>query len=137
MAKLRHIALNVPDPEAAADFYMKAFGLERVGQTDWANAKGVYLTDGVVNLALLHYKTEEAAGSRGTQFFGIHHLGFWVDNLKQTKDAIEKSGGTYWMGEESTEGGFYEVKYHDPIGVVVDITENGWGGATKDVMPVK
>ena len=63
-ARLRHIAITVPDPEKAAAFYIKAFGLKRVGETDWENAKGVYLSDGVVNLALLHYKTEAAAGHR-------------------------------------------------------------------------
>ena len=31
MAKLRHIALSVPDPEKAADFYCEAFDMERVG----------------------------------------------------------------------------------------------------------
>ena len=34
MAKLRHIALSVPDPEKAADFYCEAFDMERVGTTD-------------------------------------------------------------------------------------------------------
>ena len=29
-------------------------------------------------------------------------------------------------------GGFYEVKFHDPDGIVVDITANGWTGAAKD-----
>ena len=65
MAKLRHIAITVPDPEKAAQFYMRAFGMKRVGETDWANARGVYLSDGTINLALLHYKTEQAAGARG------------------------------------------------------------------------
>ena len=40
MAKLRHIAITVPDPWKAADFYMQAFGLKKVGETDWANARG-------------------------------------------------------------------------------------------------
>ena len=70
MARLRHIALAVEDPEKAAEFYIKAFGMSRVGETDWINAKGVYLSDGVINLALLKYKTEEAAGARGTGFSG-------------------------------------------------------------------
>ena len=39
MAKLRHIAITVPDPEKAAKFYMEAFGLQRVGETDWSGAK--------------------------------------------------------------------------------------------------
>lgn len=40
MAKLRHIAITVPDPEKAAEFYTKAFGLKRVGQTGWTGASG-------------------------------------------------------------------------------------------------
>jgi len=80
MAKLRHIAITVPDPRKAAEFYMQAFGLKKVGETDWENASGVYLSDGVINLALLHYKTEEAAGELGRGFVGLHHFGFLVDD---------------------------------------------------------
>ena len=65
MAKLRHIAITVPDPERAAEFYMRAFGLERVGSTDWEGAHGVYLSDGVMNIALLHYRKQQYAGARG------------------------------------------------------------------------
>ena len=42
MAKLRHIALSVPDPEKSADFYCAAFDMERVGTTDSPLAKGCY-----------------------------------------------------------------------------------------------
>ena len=31
MGKLRHIALSVPDPWQAAEFYIKAFGMKKVG----------------------------------------------------------------------------------------------------------
>ncbi len=133
MAKLRHIAITVPDPEKAALFYMKAFDLKRVGKTDWEGAHGVYLSDGVINIALLHYRTEEYAGKRGRDFVGIHHMGFVVEDVKATRKAVEEAGGKHWMGEPA-EGSttFYEVKYFDPDGVVFDITENGWTGASKD-----
>ncbi|MDP3767881.1 MAG: VOC family protein, partial [Dehalococcoidia bacterium] len=62
MAKLRHIAISVPDPEKSAQFYEAAFGLTRVGTTDSPLATGVYLSDGVINVALLKYKTDDAAG---------------------------------------------------------------------------
>ena len=62
MAKLRHIAMAVKDPEASAKFYEDTFGLKRVGETDSDLATGLYLSDGVVCLALLNYKTDEAAG---------------------------------------------------------------------------
>ena len=120
MAKLRHIAITVPDPWKAAEFYMQAFGLKKVGETDWENARGVYLSDGVINLALLHYKTEEAAGELGRGFVGLHHFGFLVDDVAATRKAIEAAGGTHWMGEASGGTGFYEVKFHDPDGIVVE-----------------
>ena len=56
MGKLRHIAMQVPDPQKAAEFYMRVFGMAKVGETDCKNARGVYLSDGVINLALLDDK---------------------------------------------------------------------------------
>ena len=117
MAKLRHIAITVPDPAKAADFYMKAFGMQKVGETDWANAKGVYLSDGTVNLALLYYKTEEAAGDRGRDFVGVHHIGFWVDDVEAARKAAEAAGAKHWMGEPVGGTGFYEVKFLDPSAI--------------------
>ena len=137
MAKLRHIAITVPDPHKSAEFYMQAFGMRKVGETDWAGARGVYLSDGTINLALLQYKTDEMAGEwRGRDFVGLHHLGFWTDDVAETKEAVEAAGGKYWMGEPVEGGGFYEIKYRDPDGVVVDITANGWGGAVQNVSPL-
>ena len=62
MAKLRHIALSVPDPEKAADFYCEACDMERVGTTDSPLARGCYVSDGVITVALLAYKSDEGAG---------------------------------------------------------------------------
>lgn len=139
MGKLRHIAITVPDVHKAAAFYMEAFGLKKVGQTDHSLASGVYLTDGTINLALLHYKTDEAAGSRGRDFTGLHHIGFWVDDAHEARKQGEAAGANWWMGEppEVDGGAFYEVKFHDPNGVVFDISTSGWSGATKDVVPLE
>jgi catechol 2,3-dioxygenase-like lactoylglutathione lyase family enzyme len=131
MAKLRHIAITVPDPEKAAAFYIEALGLRRVGTTNWEGAQGVYLSDGVMNIALLKYKKEEYAGKLGRQHVGVHHFGFIVEDVTATRKAIEAAGGTHWMGEPAEGGGFYEVKYHDPDGIAFDITANGWTGASK------
>jgi catechol 2,3-dioxygenase-like lactoylglutathione lyase family enzyme len=126
MAKLRHIAITVPDPEKAAAFYIEALGLRRVGTTNWEGAQGVYLSDGVMNIALLKYKKQEYAGKLGRQHVGVHHFGFIVEDVTSTRKPIEAAGGTHWMGEPAEGGGFYEVKYHDPDGIAFDITANGW-----------
>ena len=53
--QLRHIAISVPDKEKAAAFYEQAFGLERVSESRVATR----LTDGVMNLTLLQFETQE------------------------------------------------------------------------------
>ena len=133
MAKLRHVAITVPDPEKSARFYEKVFGLERVGTTDSALASGVYLSDGVISLALLNYKTDEAAGEeKGKGFVGVHHIGFWVDDLDKTGAAIEESGGTFFLDlPEAKDTLYYEKKYRDPDGVIFDLSHKGWAGASK------
>ncbi|MFN0299252.1 MAG: VOC family protein [Burkholderiales bacterium] len=138
MAKLRHIAFSVPDPWATAEFYMQAFGMTKVGETDSPLARGVYLTDGTINLAILNYKNDEMAGKVGKDFVGIHHLGFWVDDIEASKKQATNAGANYWMGEVPSEeegNNFYEVKYRDPDGIVFDLSANGWGGAVKEVVP--
>lgn len=135
MGKLRHIALSVPDPWKAAAFYMKAFDLKKVGENDTDVFAGVYLSDGTVNLALLRFKTDQLAGAEhGKDFVGLHHIGFWVDDARQSWKQVEGAGAQYWMGEvPDQEMSFYEVKFRDPNGIVFDISAHGWGGAVKDV----
>jgi predicted enzyme related to lactoylglutathione lyase len=62
--RICHFAISVPDPWAAAEFYKNAFGLEELGETDSKLAEGVFLTDVVVNLALLKFK-DDGGGIRG------------------------------------------------------------------------
>ncbi|MDR3384268.1 VOC family protein [Cupriavidus basilensis] len=133
-SKLRHIALSVPDPWAAAEFYQKAFGFRKVGETDSSLARGVYLTDGTMSIALLNYKSDEAAGEeRGKDFVGLHHIGVWVDDIAEARKTVEEAGGRYYMGEVPVKGNiFYEVKYRDPHDIIIDLTDHGWGGASKE-----
>ena len=134
--KLRHIAISVPDPGKAADFYMEAFGMTKVGEASAPAADGVYLTDGTINLALLRYKQDEWVGEGKTSdWFGVHHFGFWVDDVKNSRDKIEAAGGKWFMGEMEGDNVFYELKFTDPNGNIFDVTHNGWGGARKDGPP--
>ena len=133
MAKLRHVAISVPDPEKSAQFYEKVFGMKRVGITESELSSGIYLSDGVVSLALLDYKTDEAAGEeQGKDFVGVHHFGFWVDDLDKTGDSIEECGGTFFLDlPEEKDSLYYEKKYRDPDGVIFDLSHQGWVGASK------
>ena len=131
MAKLRHVAMSVPDPEAAAKFYCDAFDMTIVGHTDSPLASGVYVSDGTISLALLNYKADEWAGmNKDTKC--INHIGFWVDDLEKQSDKIKKNGGEFFrelpLEKESL---YYEMKFRDPNGIIFDISHNGWVGAKK------
>ncbi len=128
MAKIRHIALSVQDPEATATFYEQTFGLVRVGTTESVLADGVYLSDGYINIALLKYKSDAMAGvADGKDFVGTHHFGFKVDDADVARQRIEAHGGRFFMDlPEHKDTLFYEEKYRDPEGVIFDISQNGW-----------
>lgn len=129
--RLRHIALSVPDPWATAAFYKSAFGMTEVGETDSRLAEGVFLTDGVINLALLKFKDEHASQGKGVDFVGLHHIGFWVDDVPTTAKSANAAGAEWLMGDPTSNSG-YEVKYTDPNGIIFDISQGGWGGAQKN-----
>ena len=134
MDKLRHIALSLSDPEAAAQFFEKAFGMRRAGPA----MRGIYMTDGVMNVALLDFTNETVPGYAGLKDVrGVIHFGMWVDNLEEAEQRVMEAGGTYLTGRKETDPNvFYEVKYRMPDGTVFDITESGWKGAVKEVAPV-
>ena len=109
--KLRHIAISVPDKERAAKFYEETFGFERVSQSRVATR----LSDGVMNITLLQFETEEDAGDeRGKDFVGLHHFGIWVEDIDTMKQVIEAQGGKYHPGPTGHAPAGAEYKFRDP-----------------------
>jgi predicted enzyme related to lactoylglutathione lyase len=132
MARLRHFAVVVRDLEKAANFYENVFDLKRVGQETLDFAAAVYLSDGVINLALLNYYGERGSGlGDARNFVGAHHFGFQVDDIAETQKRIEQAGGKFFfdLGEDQEKENF-ERKFKDPDGVIFDISRKGWLGAS-------
>jgi lactoylglutathione lyase len=128
VARLRHMALVVTDPEKTATFFEEAFGMKRAGLL--GNNRGVYVSDGTINVALLRVlnPTDEPVG--------LSHFGIWVDDIDEAASKAEAAGATYYLGKKSDDPNiFYEVKFRDPDGIVFDITHSGWRGAVKEVLP--
>ncbi len=86
-SRIRHIAIIVPDAEEAAQFYEKAFGFTRAGRA----RRGIYMTDGVINVALL---TKEHENEK----LGLYHFGVWVDDLDDAEKHVVDAGGSYLAG---------------------------------------
>jgi methylmalonyl-CoA/ethylmalonyl-CoA epimerase len=128
--RLRHVALSVTDPWETAAFYKEAMGLDEVAELDGPLAEGVFLTDGVVNLAILHFKSDEASQGTGVDFVGIHHIGFWVDDVIAAGQGARDAGATWIMGDPNNPDG-YEIKHTDLSGIIFDIAAHGWAGSQK------
>jgi lactoylglutathione lyase len=132
MARLRHFAVCVKDLDKAAEFYANVFDLKQVGREDLEIGSAIYMTDGVINLALLNFKGK--AGSKasdlkeGTTFVGAHHFGFQVDDLVETQQRIEANGGKFFFDLGDERHGNFERKFKDPDGVIFDISQHGWQG---------
>jgi catechol 2,3-dioxygenase-like lactoylglutathione lyase family enzyme len=134
MPKLKHVALTTHDVEKTAKFYIEVFGMKEMGKIDDPGTTGCFLSDGEVNLAILSFKNDQAAGvERGRGFTGIHHIGFEVEDMAAIADKLAAAGSTRRHDVEQALGVTsgerkhnVEVKWTGPDGIMLDVSETGW-----------
>ena len=138
MPTIKHIALSTQDVDGTARFYIEAFGMKEVGKIDDPGTRGCFLTDGDINLAILNFKNDTAAGvERGKDWSGIHHIGFQVESLEAIAERLRTAGSKRRDDVNQAlgvgQGHRYanvEVKYSGPDGVMLDVSESGWVGTS-------
>lgn len=122
--KLRHVGIACKDHVATAEFYMNTFGMEKIGELppDHPHAAGIYLTDGVMNITVIKFKSLEYVGEdKGLDFVGLHHIGFEIEDHAQTRQAIEANGGKYMWA-----GGRDHQKFRDNDNNILEVTAVGF-----------
>jgi glyoxylase I family protein len=139
MPKIKHIAISTQDVDKTAKFYIEVFGMKEVGKVNSPGARGYYLTDGDLNLAILNFKNDAVAGvERGKDWNGIHHIGFQVESLEEIAERLAAAGSqprhdvneALGVGHGQRHEGNVEVKYSGPDGVMLDVSETGWVGTS-------
>ena len=135
MPKIKHIAISTQDVDTTAKFYMDVFGMKEIAKLDGPGAKGYYLSDGDLNLAILNFKSDAVAGvERGKNWNGIHHIGFEVESLEAIFDKLAAAGAERRRDVEEALGVGHdhrpnvEVKFRGPDGIMLDVSETGWVG---------
>ncbi|GIX49529.1 MAG: hypothetical protein KatS3mg131_3740 [Candidatus Tectimicrobiota bacterium] len=133
MARLKHIAIATQDPDKTAAFYRDVFDLQEVSKITSPLAEGYYLSDGHINIAVLRFKSDEAADvPEGAAFVGLHHFGFQVDDLAETLRRLEKAGAqrrqTLHQDAAAATPRNVEIKFKGPDGVIFDVSASGWVG---------
>lgn len=132
MAKLRHIAMQVPDLEAAARFYETVFEFERVQSAESPIGNAVMLSDGIMNLTLLNFPDGKGGQLHGPDWAGLHHFGVVVEDLPAARARVEGAGGKFFMQLPPYPGVDAEMKFKDPNGVVFDMSEHDWHQSKAD-----
>ena len=83
MARLRHIAVVVKDLDKAAEFYSQVFEFKKIAREDLEIGSAIYMSDGVINMALLNFKGKGGTAAsdlkEGSTFVGAHHFGIQVE----------------------------------------------------------
>ena len=106
---VRLLAVQVPNPEEACEFYKSQFELEVVGRD---NDGTIRLSDGIVTLLLTKSQTRPKSG---VQYFGIQ-----VGDLAGVKKRLEDGG----VAVSNAAPG--QIRFNDPEGNDVRVSESGW-----------
>jgi catechol 2,3-dioxygenase-like lactoylglutathione lyase family enzyme len=137
MARIRHIALIVKEPEKLYDYYHHLFGVEKVRTSPTGS---VHVIDGLFNLAFLQQtggevemaNTHRADGTEANQTLGINHYGFIVDKLDEVVGKLDDS---IRRGESPQNGRPAEMRVIDPWGNNFDLSSRGFLGREEKVLP--
>jgi len=124
MARIKHIALATEDPAKTAEFYMEVFGLKELHRKPADSGEdGVWLTDGYIFFAILKFGSEDAPklGAGPSTVVGVHHIGFYVDDLDQACATIERANASESPGSSAS-----NRKYWGPDGLMIDMRVRGW-----------
>jgi len=136
MPQIKHIAIATQDAEKTAKFYTEVFGLREIAKLDSENAKGYFLSDGNINMAILDFQNDAVAGERGKDWSGIHHIGFEVESLEEIEQRLLQANSmpmdevnqALHAGMAGPRHANVETKYEGPNGEMIDVSQTGWVG---------
>lgn len=122
---VRHIAYNTHDPEGMRRFYGEVLGLREVtGSYAYRRAGKLnrFVGDGGTNLAIHPFYNSASPGHE--MKFGINHIGFLVENLKQT---MEELSSVVTIQKRPDDRPYAEFRFADPEGNRLDLSQDkGW-----------
>ena len=124
MARIKHIALHTEDPAKTAEFYKEVFGLDELRREPRETGEdGVWLTDGYIYFAILKFGGEQAPnlGEGSSTVKGVHHIGFYVDDLDEACATMERANSTECDGSSRV-----NRKFKGPDGLMIDLRARGW-----------
>ena len=110
--KLEHFALQVPDPVAMADWYVKHLGCT-IARTGGAPAHGRFLSLGGVLFEIYHNPVVAVPDYKTIDVLQLH-LAFLSENLPADRDRLVKAGARLVDDVSTTPAGDEIMMLRDP-----------------------
>jgi catechol 2,3-dioxygenase-like lactoylglutathione lyase family enzyme len=129
VSRLNYLAIMCDDPSRMRDWYRRWLGFEEYNRTPQGT---IYLTDGHFSVGLL--KRGSAPGE-DDQARGVHHLGFQVDSIAEIERNLEDLDPSIRIEERPSEDPYARYRMRDPEGILVDLSETGYGVSGEQRIP--
>lgn len=129
MTQLNYLAIMCEDPARVRDWYQRWFGFE---EYDRSNAGTIYLTDGHFSIGLLQ---AGSAPGEENQKPGLHHFGFQVESIMEIERNLEDFDPSIRIERRPSEDPYAEYRLRDPEGIIVDLSEKGYGMSGEPRLP--
>ena len=121
MSQLNYLAIMCDDPASMLEWYQRWFGFEELNRTREGT---IYLTDGHFNVGLLE---RGSAPGEANQERGLHHFGFQIESILEVERNLEDFDPSIRIERRPKEDPYAEYRIRDPEGIIVDLSERGYG----------
>jgi glyoxylase I family protein len=117
---IEHVALNVADPVALADWYVRHLGMRIVRQVD-AGPRTRFLADSAGRTVLEVYRQQAPV----PDYFGMDpmvlHVAFKVDDVAAVRATLLEAGATAATEITTSDNGDVMTFLRDPWGVTIQL----------------
>jgi catechol 2,3-dioxygenase-like lactoylglutathione lyase family enzyme len=117
---IEHIALNVSDPVALADWYVRHLGMRVVRQVD-TGPRTRFLADGSGRVVLEVYRQQAPVPDYAAMDPMVLHVAFKVDDVAAIRDRLRAAGATVATDTHRTDSGDVMAFLRDPWGITIQL----------------
>jgi catechol 2,3-dioxygenase-like lactoylglutathione lyase family enzyme len=122
MSRLNYLAIMCDDPQRMRDWYQRWFGMEE----DQPGRRKARSTSPTATSTVGLLKRGSAPGEED-QHRGVHHFGFQIDDIMEIERNLEDFDPSLRLERRPSEDPYAEYRLTDPEGIVVDLSERGYG----------
>ena len=121
---IEHIAINVADPVAHADWYVRHLGMRVVRQVD-TGPRTRFLADSAGRTVLEIFHQDAPVPDYAAMHVMVLHIAFKVDDLRAERGRLLAAGATAATDITTTDSGDEMTFLRDPWGVTIQLVRRG------------